>query len=242
MEDIILILFGVIFGYFVIAVTESISHGTLLHASGDRREFWTKFGKVSNYFLDSWYSHHVVHHYKTFRTNYVTMFDNKEHEVSLRDTLIRNGKEQVVLDSYGLRIGSFYKKIQYLYTHVIQIALISYFGGPWVTLGLLIPICFYVWVAEYVHPYIHLPYSVALESAGPLMRVFLKTSYFKFLTRHHFLHHKYVNCNFNLMLGGDVFWGKQRRAIDADFNEMNDLGLCMPKSFSLDTPVCDDRI
>src|SRR2546428_58063 len=54
---------------------------------------------------------------------------------------------------------------------------------------------------------------------------FARTSYFRFIARHHFLHHRYCRYNFNLVLGGDVWRGKYRRPSDRDWKEMKRLGL-----------------
>ena len=70
-----------------------------------------------------------------------------------------------------------------------------------------------------------MPYEKALKTASPFMKWFLLTPYFKFLAQHHYLHHRYVNCNFNLLLGGDVICRKQRFPNEEDLIEMKKLGL-----------------
>ena len=65
----------------------------------------------------------------------------------------------------------------------------------------------------------------ALTTASPLMRPFLRSRYFRFLAQHHFLHHKYVHCNYNLLLGGDLVWQRQRYPSREDYREMQALGL-----------------
>jgi len=218
------IILGIVLGYILFSITESIIHRYILHAKGRRRESWSKLGYLGVYINNSWYSHHVVHHCKTFKTDYVAMFDSKQQERELSDFLTKNGKEQVVLNSYGLRVGSFYEKMQYIYPHLLWLFVICYFGGGWFALGVLVPLFLYVWVAEYVHPYVHLSYNKSIGVASPLMRLAIKTKYFKYLARHHYLHHKYINCNFNLMLGGDWFLGCHRSPNKKDLVEINNLG------------------
>lgn len=219
------IILGIVLGYILFSITESIIHRYILHANERRREAWSKLGYLGVYINNSWYSHYVVHHCKTFKTDHVTMFDSKQQERELSDFLTKNGKEQVVLNSCGLRVGGFYERIQYLYPHLLWLFAICYFGGGWFALGVLVPLFFYVWAAEYVHPYIHLPYNKAISTASPLMRLVIKNKYFKYLARHHYLHHKYINCNFNLMLGGDWFCGCHRSPSKKDLIEINNLGL-----------------
>lgn len=219
------IIIGLVFGYLSITITESLSHGKLLHASAQRVKSWEKHGLLGRYIYSSWYSHHVVHHFRTFRKNHVTMFASTEEEERLRKDLIEKGKEGVVHDSYGLRIGSTRRKVQYLYTHIPPLSLIAYFTGIWSTAGIIVVTGFYIFAAEYVHPYIHLPYRDALGSASPSMKLFIRSRYFRHLATHHYIHHKYVNCNFNLVLGGDYLLGCHRSPEPEDLIEMEKLGL-----------------
>lgn len=219
------ILSGLLIGYLVLCISESASHRYFLHANRAIRNFWQRFGPIGNYIHNSWYSHHVVHHYRTFRQNHVTQFRSKEEEQALREDLTQRKKKQIALNSYGLRIGSFKEFIKYVYPHVPHYALLCYLGGPWFTVGALIPVFTYQWLAHFVHPYLHMNYAEALKTASPAMRLFLQTRYFRFLAQHHFLHHKYVHCNYNLLLGGDLLWGVQRLPTAENYAEMQALGM-----------------
>lgn len=219
------ILLGIVLGYILFSVTESIVHRYFLHAKWHTRKAWRKLGYVGAYINNSWYSHHVVHHCKTFKTNHVTAFDSEQQKKELNQALIANGNESIILSSYGLRVGNLYEKIRYLYPHYLWVFMVCYFAGSWFALGILVPLFFYIWVAEYVHPYLHLPYNKAIETASPLMQLFIKTSYFKYLAQHHYLHHKYINCNFNLMLGADWFLGCHQSPNEEDQMEMINLAL-----------------
>ncbi len=112
------IILGVILGYILFSITESVIHRNILHAKGRRRKSWRKLRHLGVYINNSWYSHHVVHHCKTFRTDYVTMFYSRQQERELSDFLTKNGREQVVLNSSGHRAGSFCESMQYLYPHL----------------------------------------------------------------------------------------------------------------------------
>ncbi|SFE21309.1 hypothetical protein [Nitrosomonas sp. Nm166] len=219
------VLLGIILGYVFFSIFESIAHKYLLHAKRRTRIYWHKLGYLGKYINNSWFSHHVVHHHKTFRTNHVTLFDSKQQEKELNQLLIENNKREIIHSSYGLRIGNIYEKIRYLYPHFLWLLIVCYAGGGYFTLGILVPLFFYIWIAEYVHPYIHLPYRKAIDIASPIMRLVIKTKYFKYLARHHYLHHKYLNCNFSLMLGADWFLGCHRLPNEIDLIEMSNLGL-----------------
>ena len=53
----------------------------------------------------------------------------------------------------------------------------------------------------------------------------LKTGYIQSLRQHHYLHHRYSDYNFNLLLGGDVVLGRYRVPTTQDWDEMYRLGL-----------------
>ncbi|MFN4149458.1 MAG: hypothetical protein ACK4IX_00810, partial [Candidatus Sericytochromatia bacterium] len=129
--------------------------------------------------------------------------------------------------SYGLRVGSPKEWLKYLYPHLPHYILLCFLGGKWFTIGALFPLFFYEWLAHFVHPYVHMSYNEALRTAPNSIRWFLLTPYFKFLAQHHYLHHKYVNCNFNLLLGGDIIWKNQRFPNSEDIIEMKKLGIIM---------------
>jgi hypothetical protein len=225
MQILIQMLSGLLLGYAMLCISESASHRHFLHASPRIRRFWQRIGLIGKYIHNSWYSHHVVHHYRSFRQDHVTQFSSPDEEVFLRADLTRRGKKQITLNSYGLRVGSLKEFVKYLYPHLPHYALLCYLGGAWFTLGALLPVLFYQWLAHYAHPYLHMNYELALQSASPLMRPFLRSAYFRFLAQHHFLHHKYVHCNYNLLLGGDPFWRRQRFPSQQDYSEMQALGL-----------------
>lgn len=219
------VLYGVVLGYLVLTISESASHNHFLHAGSKIRKFWSRLGGLGKYIHNSWYSHHVVHHYRTFKQDYVTQFQSPDEETLLKADLIKRGKKQIALNSYGLRVGSPKEFVKYVYPHVPHYALMCYLGGLWFTFGALLPVFTYQWLAHFVHPYLHMDYQKALKTAHPVMRLFLKTRYFQFLAQHHFLHHKYVDYNYNLLLGGDLFWRCQRFPSEADYQEMQSLGL-----------------
>lgn len=216
---------GSVLGYILFSIAESIVHKYLLHAKWQTRKSWRRLGYLGAYLNNSWYSHHVIHHFRTFKTNHVTLFDSERQMRELDQLLIANDKKLIILNSYGLRVGNLYEKIRYCYPHVWWIFIICYFGEGWFALGVLAPLFFYIWIAEHVHPYIHLSHHKRTATASPFMRLVMKTDYFKFLVQHHYLHHKYINCNFNLMLGADWLLGCHRSPETEELIEMTHLGL-----------------
>ncbi len=184
MIEVAKIISGLITGYLIISITVSLSHKNILHATKQRVISWQKFGCLGRYIYASWYSHYIIHHYKTFKKNYVTQFNSIAEKEKLKQWLIENNKEQIIHDGYGVRVGGFYQKIQYTYTHLLQLLLICYLGGIWFSTGVAIILVVYVLMAENVHPYLHQSDSESLEKASLLMRIFLNSYYFKFLAQH----------------------------------------------------------
>lgn len=100
------------------------------------------------------------------------------------------------------------------------VLLIGLVCGPWVLVGALPALVVYSCLAMFVHPYLHRPYDAVAE-ASPVLRWMLKTGYIRFLRQQHY---RYPDCNFNLLLGGDVVLDRYRVLIAQDWDEMCRLG------------------
>jgi hypothetical protein len=68
-------------------------------------------------------------------------------------------------------------------------------------------------------------YRDVIGRAPFVVRVLAKTAYFRYLARHHWLHHRYTNRNYNLLLGGDYVLGVSRKANNEDLDEIHSIGL-----------------
>jgi hypothetical protein len=68
--------------------------------------------------------------------------------------------------------------------------------------------------------------KIHLEMHKPEKRFFSDWSIYKFLARHHYLHHRYPDKNFNVVLPfADYILGTNVRPSNADLSEMRQLGL-----------------
>src|SRR5262249_36531265 len=105
-------------------------------------------------------------------------------------------------------------------------------GGPSFMLGALVPLTAFPMLAQFIHPHLHTRYENVLAHGPLLIRCFARTAYFRFLARHHWLHHRYADCNYNLLLGGDWILRVNRRASAQDLDEMHEIGLWVPASDS----------
>ena len=77
--------------------------------------------------------------------------------------------------------------------------------------------------------YLHMSYATAEEKAPGWLRPCLGWKVTKFVWRHHYLHHKYINVNFNLFaawrLSGDFVRGVYREPSEHDIQQMQTLGI-----------------
>ena len=65
----------------------------------------------------------------------------------------------------------------------------------------------------------------AQKQASPVMHKILQTRSFRYLARHHWLHHHYEDSNYNLLLGGDIILGYHRKPRLQDLEKMARTGL-----------------
>jgi hypothetical protein len=70
-----------------------------------------------------------------------------------------------------------------------------------------------------------MPHERAVREAPTLTGWLLKRWYFRVMARNHFMHHRYVASNFNLVLGGDLLRGRWRKPQEKDLAEMMRVGL-----------------
>ncbi len=130
-----------------------------------------------------------------------------------QDVLIRRERYGMTLRGIGI--------VRFNLPMVPVVLLIGLVCGPWVLVGALPSLAVYSCLAMFVHPYLHRPHD-AVAGASPVLRWML---YIQSLRQHHYLHHRYSDCNFNLLLGWDGVLGRYRVPTTRDWDEMCRLGL-----------------
>lgn len=80
---------------------------------------------------------------------------------------------------------------------------------------------------RFIHPLMHRPYEAALQECSGLTHYFMRTSYARWVIRHHWLHHQYPRYNFNFMMGGDLLMGVHRFPSEADLKRMAAEGIAL---------------
>ncbi len=227
-----------IIGYLLVSVCESFFHRTIQHATEKLRSVYEKFGQLGSAFICAWYSHHVVHHHLTFRMDHVTQFSSHDEQSKLDRFLHSKGKQHVIAEEYGSRIGVRPKDyLLYVGPTLPIFSIVCWVGGTKFTIGALMPLCIWPMLAQFIHPYLHMEYSQISAEAPLIIRAFSSTRFFRFLSIHHWLHHRYENCNFNLLLGGDIILGTHRLPTAGDLAEMQAIGIRTPKGVVKETGV-----
>ena len=219
---------GLAIGYLIVSLCESFFHRRVGHASSSSRLLWHRSRTIGTCFKRAWYSHHVVHHLRTFRRDHVTQFAGPEEEARLRASLIAGDHGHVLRHDYGLRVGGPAEFIRHVGPTLPILLAACGVGGAWFTVGAALPLLAMPLASEFVHPYTHMSHERALREAPAMLRPLLATRYFRFIARHHWLHHRYLDCNFNLLPGGDFLLGVHRRPSARDLAEMAAVGLPVP--------------
>ncbi|HMS85826.1 MAG TPA: hypothetical protein PKD12_19450 [Nitrospira sp.] len=215
---------GLLLGYAVTTVLESYLHRVIYHAGPRTRRLWARYPRIGGPFQRAHFSHGIVHHQWTFRKDFVTQFSSQQEKARL-DRRLRGPQGSLIQrEYYGMTLRGV-GIIWYNLPILPCILLVGLVVGPWGILGALPAVMAYSCLATFVHPCLHRPHGDEIARGSPMLRWVLKTRYMRFLRCHHYLHHRYVDCNFNLLPGGDVVLGHFRLPTAEDWNEMRRLGL-----------------
>lgn len=220
------LLAGLILGYAVTTFLESLLHRVIYHASPRTRRLWARYPKISGPFRRAYFSHGIVHHRWTFRQDFVTQFSTRQEQERIDQRITGFQTSLIRREQYGMTlrgVGIVWFNLPIL-SCMLVIGLVF---GPWGLIGTLPAVAAYSCLAMFVHPYLHRPEGEELSGLSPVLRWVLKTGYVRFLRRHHYLHHRYVDCNFNLLLGGDLVLGRYRLPTTEDWDEMDRIGLAV---------------
>ncbi len=219
------ILSGFFLGYVIASWSESFFHQHIGHASPRLRRFWERYPLIGTPFLAAFYCHHIIHHSLTFRKDFVTQFESEEERLRLNARIPAHWLKSVVQDDYGLTLRGAAK---FLFVAPITpfVPVIYLLFGPWVLLGASIPMFFiYPMMSKWLHPLIHKAEEGLLHTCTPLEQRIMNSWYMKLVLRDHFLHHEYVNCNYNLLRGGDYMRFVHRDATTDELATMKRIGL-----------------
>jgi hypothetical protein len=216
---------GLLLGYVLASLAESFLHRNVQHAGAGVRQFWMRHPRLFAPFLRAYYSHHTIHHARTFRKDHVTQFRSTEEQQALDKAMPADWMERIKEEEYGLTLSG-WGVLMFLLPVLPLVPLLYWLTGPWVTAGALIPLLIvYPLMSKWIHPLLHKAHEAAVSCATPLEAWLLQTRYMKAVVRRHYLHHRYINCNYNLLLGGDFLFGVHRQSSTQDLADMASIGL-----------------
>jgi hypothetical protein len=218
------VLFGFALAYLVASLSESYLHRTVGHADPRVRQFWRRYPRLFRLLLKAYYRHAVVHHGLTYRDDHITQFRDPADKARV-DRIVEEAADALIeRERYGLTIvpRGF---LTYNVAVIPLVAVLYWSAGFWVSMGALPVLTFAPLLSMVFHPYFHLPHRVAIRSAPKPVAFLLTTWYFRSVWRNHYLHHKYLRCNYNLLLGGDLILGTSRTADPTDLEAIKSLGI-----------------
>jgi hypothetical protein len=211
--------------YVCSSLLESYFHQHVNDAPRRVVERWLRWPRLFKQLIETNFSHHTIHHVRTYRRDHVTQFSSAEEKAELDSELTRTPHGRAVMKA---RYGATFSPMGWLAfcAPLVPISIIAALAfGPAAAFGALLASAIPPFMSNTMHPYLHLSYEEARRRAPWLISLFLSTWYMRAVTRHHFLHHRYCNMNFNLTLGGDWLRCKVRRASPRDIAEMRRLGI-----------------
>lgn len=217
---------GFVGGYVVASLIESAMHQHVSDAPNKTVKRWERFPRLCRYLIRTRYSHHVVHHRRTFKQDHITQFRSESEQITLDLELSDRGRHGRIIQrsSYAVRLhGS--GALVFIAPLLPAIPLTAFTLGAWGTLGCCFALSLPPLFSHFIHPFLHMPHARAVREAPSVTAWFLRRWYFRSMARNHYMHHRYVASNFNLVLGGDVLRRTYRAPAASDLREMQRLGL-----------------
>lgn len=126
---------------------------------------------------------------------------------------------------YGLGVGNFFDVLLFIMPTSFVFAVLCAPISGMMLIGFIVPIILMPIASNCIHPYIH---TRAVEREfvdSRLLQFIFKTSYFKYIIKMHWLHHKYENCNYNLVPLGDYILRCHRPPMKEDMESMIEQGI-----------------
>ena len=220
------LLIGFVSGYIAASLIESFMHQHVSDAPQKTVRLWERYPALFGYFMRTRYSHHVVHHRRTFKQDFVTQFRNDAERDALDAELGQKGAHgKIILESdYAVKLHGSGALVFVAPLLPAVLAAGICLNAP-AAIGATAALALPPLLSNFVHPYLHMRHEEALLQAPWFVSLLLGTWYFRAMARNHYMHHRYVASNFNLLLGGDLLRLKYRRPGLTDQVVMAQLGI-----------------
>lgn len=230
MNIIFQVFFGFITGYLIASWIESFMHEYVSDALPRYVRVWKRFPRLCKYMINTYYSHHTIHHVKTYRQDHVTQFRSEEEKQRLIDELAARGPhgDIIIKSAFATRLAGIGALVFVSPLLVAMPILYVLFDWPGIVAGSL-AMALPPFMSHFVHAYLHKPFAYGQEHAPAWLTFLLSTAYGRAVYRNHFMHHKYGGTsNFNLVLGADYLRNRERKVNQKDLNGMILAGMPLP--------------
>lgn len=213
---------GLALGYLIGTFLESFYHDRIQHGARDSAAHRRvrALGRARA-------SHETVHHRLTFRRDHVTQFATPDERARVDAYLEAEWPDMagaVRAEGYGLGLGA-WGLAQFALALCPPVLLLWPLLGRAAALAAAAPVCLVPLLSSRVHRYLHMSERAALEQAPWPVGLLLRSWYGRRVWRHHWMHHRHLRCNYNLLLGGDWLRGVHRDPAPADLLRMAAIGI-----------------
>lgn len=164
------------------------------------------------YFKQGIYEAHAGHdiHHKLTEVNFYNQFPKTlahDQHINQYVKIFPNLESHNVSTKFGMSFDIFSISSAFMLTGPLSILTLFVFDRFFLWYIILpLPIIFITITSRYIHPLIHLPTSKLNEKRNWLVRLIIRSSYFKYVKRRHFLHHKSMGLfSYNLVPGFEQF-------------------------------------
>ena len=220
---------GLAIGYIVGSFIESILHEYVSDARAAWVRAWRRYPRLLRVPLNTYFSHHVIHHHQTSRKNHITQFDSPEQRMHVDRVLLARGRHGRIIrgGDYATRLhaeGGFV----FALPGMLSALLLSFFLPVSMAIGSGLALMLPPLLSYWVHPYLHRSFADGQQHAPAFIAFLLRTKYMKAVYRNHFMHHRYDGTsNYNLVLGADILRSRVRAPSHDDLRAMAEVGMSL---------------
>ncbi len=198
---------GLALGYALASLTEHFFHRHVGHASDRTRRAWRRFPRLCGPFRRAYYSHHVVHHARTYRRGFSVQFRSADDKARVDWDLPPACAARIRREWYGVTVAGGRGYLMHVAPAVPAVAVLAAAGTAGLAAGLVPLLVVYPAASALVHPHRH-PHASRIP--GRAWRWLARTRAVRFMRHAHRLHHADCRCNFNLPPGADVVFRTSR--------------------------------
>jgi hypothetical protein len=216
------ILAGLLLGYLAASVSESWCHRQFGHTAPNILRRFRRHRVALGWLREIRFAHAVLHHRATFIRAFTEQFQNTDERLQVINRLPTAIQPQVQATNFGVTItlSSFPFFMGLPLVFIVPV----FFVNPIISIAACSMLPLPPLLSMHLHPLMHMPYEKAAATPG-FTGFLMRTAAFRWIVRHHWLHHRHEEFNFNLLPGGDFLLGTHRSPSPDDLREMAEEGI-----------------